>query len=126
MTEKQLKRVYHSWDKWEDHKHGFYDNISGRNKNEMMKKVVEMFSDSEITELMMDKVIKEWKYSCEHNLTNYQLNRVAWLGQAACCLFAGVPSTITMEAWSLVDKDKRDIADLIAIKLIKDWEGNYA
>ena len=50
------------------------------------------------------------------------MNRIAYLGQAACCLFFGIPSTITMEAWSLVSKENRDIADSIAEKIIKSWE----
>lgn len=120
--ENKTTQIYHPWDKWEDHKHGFYDNISGRDKKEMINKVVQMFSDSELTEICMRKVINEWKYSCEHNLTNMNMNRIAYLGQAACCVFAGIPSSITMEAWSLVPEDKRKTADLIASNLIKEWE----
>ena len=33
----EIKRIYHSWEKWEDYKAGFYDNISGSNKKEMFK-----------------------------------------------------------------------------------------
>jgi len=33
-----MKQIFHPWDKWEDHKHGFYDNISGRDKKEMINK----------------------------------------------------------------------------------------
>lgn len=124
--EEQIKRTYHHYDKWEDYKHGFYDNISGRNKKELMNRVVELFSDSELTKVFMSRVIKEWKYSCEHNLSNLSMNRIAYLGQAACCLYGGVPHSITMEAWSLVDKNFRDEADIIANKLIQEWEVNYA
>ena len=121
-----MKQIFHPWDKWEDHKHGFYDNISGRDKKEMINKVVEMFTDSELTEICMRKVIKEWTFSCEHNLTNLNMNRVAYLGQAACCVFAGVPCSITMEAWNLVPEEKRKIADSIAERLVKEWEVKYA
>jgi hypothetical protein len=116
------KQIFHPWHLWEDHKHGFYDNISGRDKKEMIEKVISMFSSPELTETYMRKIINEWQYSCEHNLTNMNMNRVAYLGQAACCVFAGVPCSVTMEAWNKVDKDKRDIADSIATKLIKEWE----
>ena len=30
---------------------------------------------------------------------------IAYLGQGACCLYAEVPSTVTMEAWNLLDKE---------------------
>lgn len=121
-----MKQIFHPWDKWEDHKHGFYDNISGRDKKEMINKVVEMFTDSELTEICMRKVAKEWVFSCEHNLTNLNMNRIAYLGQAACCVFASVPCSVTMEAWNLVPEEKRKIADSIADKIIKEWEVKYA
>jgi hypothetical protein len=72
----------------------------------------------------MTMVIEQWKYSCEHNLTNMSINRIAYIGQAACCLYANVPSTITMQAWSKVDKKYRDIADSIAKETIEIWEKN--
>ena len=117
-----MKQIYHPWHLWEDHKHGFYDNISGRDKKEMIEKAVQMFTDSELTEICMLKVINERKYSCEHNLSNLSMNRIAYLGQAACCVFAGIPCSVTMEAWNKVSKEKRDIADSIAERLIKEWE----
>lgn len=122
----EIKRIYHHYEKWEDWKHGFYDNVSGKNKHELIKKVIELFSSQEKTQLYMSKVINEWKYSCEQNLTNMSMNRVAYLGQAACCLYAGVPSTITMEAWNKVEEYNRNNADEIAKSLIKKWEVNYA
>jgi len=122
----EVQRFYHPYNLWEDYKHGFYDNLSGKNKQILFDKVIEMFSDSNTTEEYMQRVINEWIYSCEHNLSNYSMNRIAWLGQAACCLYAGVPSTITMEAWSSVSKENRDVADGIAKKLIEKWEGSYA
>ena len=50
------------------------------------------------------------------------MNKIAYIGQAACCLYAGVPSTITMEAWSKVPSEYRDIADSIAKEVLKEWE----
>ena len=70
----------------------------------------------------MNKAIKEWFFSCEHNLTNNGLNKIAYIGQAACCLYGGIPSTITMEAWSKVPKEFQIIADSIAVEVLKDWE----
>jgi hypothetical protein len=119
-----MNRIYHHYEKWEDYKAGFYDNISGKNKSLLVDKVIEMFSNYESTEIYMRKVINEWKYSCEHNLTNNGLNKIAYIGQAACCLYAGVPYQITMNAWNKVDIINRNLADKIAIKIIKEWEKN--
>ena len=87
----------------------------------MIEKVVELFSSAELTEHYMSQVISSWPYSCEHNFTNNALNRVAYLGQAACCIYAGIPSSITMEAWAEVPKQCQDIACQIAERLIVSW-----
>lgn len=121
-----MKRIYHPYWLWEDYKAGFYDNVSGKNKKELINYVIELFSNPNLTETYMRKVIDNWKYSCEHNLTNLSMNRIAYLGQSACCIYKSIPSTITMEAWNLVDKSNRDIADSIASNIIKEWEVNYA
>ena len=98
----EIERIYHSWDKWEDHKAGFYDNLSGKDKAIMIEQVVDMFCNESETERLMRRAINEWIFSCEHNLTNNGMNKIAYIGQAACCLGLGIPSTITMEAWSSV------------------------
>jgi len=114
-------RVYHHYKKWEDHKNGFYNNCVSSKKKEMLKKVLEMFNSEELTKKYMIKVVNEWKNSCEHNFTNPSLNRIAYLGQAACCLFCGIPSTVTMEAWSLLDKKIQQRSDKIALEIIDIW-----
>jgi hypothetical protein len=106
---------------WEDWRFGFYDNCSGKVKQEKIDKALEMFNSEELTIQYMNKVIEEWKYSCEHNLTNEALNRIAYIGQAACCLYAEVPSTITMEAWNLLSKDVQNRSDNIAKEVINKW-----
>jgi len=119
-----MERIYHRYEYWEDYKAGFYNNISGINKDLMIKKVVELFSSSELTNQYMNLVIEKWKYSCEHNLTNISLNRIAYLGQSACCLYAGVPSSITMEAWRLVSEENRNNANKIALSIISNYDKN--
>ena len=117
-----MERIYHRYENWECFKAGFFRNVSGEEKKELAKKVIELFEDSKQTELFMKKVIENWIYSCEHNLTNLSLNRVAWLGQSACCLFAKIPYSITMENWRFVSEPKRIEACEIAERLIKDYE----
>lgn len=117
-----LKRIYHDYNLWEDYKNGFYEIISGNEKEEKIKKVIELFSDKELTEEFMNRVINEWKYSCEHNLTNYSMNRIAYIGQAACCIYDKVPNLTTMYAWKFLDENIRLRSDKIASKTIKIWE----
>ena len=119
-----MERIYHPFWLWEDYKAGFYDNISGENKKKMIQFVLELFNSEELTRLNMNRVINEWHYSCEHNLTNDSMNKIAYLGQGACCIYKGVPNTITMEAWSLLEKDVQKRSDLIAKEIIDKWIDN--
>ena len=116
-----MKQIYHRYEVWEDHKHGFYNNLSGSEKEGKIQLVIEMFSDASKTREMMNRVVNEWKFSCEHNLTNNGLNKIAYIGQSACCLYGEIPATITMEAWSLLPKDIQDRSDMIAQKAINQW-----
>jgi len=117
-----MERIYHPYTRWEDFPSGFYDNCTGVEREEKIKKVIELFSDPAKTETYMTRVCAEWVFSCEHNLTNSAMNKIAYIGQAACCLYAGVPSTITMEAWSMLDKSIQDRANEIAVRTLKKWE----
>lgn len=112
-----MKRTYHRYEKWECFNSGFFSN-SIDDKENLKQHVVELFTDPTETEKQMNLVIEAWPFSCEQNLSNPSMNRIAWLGQAACCLYAEVPFKITMEAWSLVPKKFQDIADGIAQKII--------
>lgn len=80
-----------------------------------------MFSDYELTEQQMNRVISEWPFSTEHNLTNETMNRVAWLGQASTCIYCGAPQQLTMTTWNELPHEVRDNADLIALEIIKKY-----
>lgn len=117
-----MKRIYHHYRLWEDYKAGFYD-IDNK-KKENINLVLDLFKDEEETEKQMSLVLSRWKYSCEHNLTNLSLNRIAYLGQAACCFYSGVPNLTTMYAWKLLDEGVKERSDKIAAKNILIWEQN--
>ena len=117
-----MDRIHHRYEVWEDHKHGFYNNCTGEEKEKKKQLVIEMFSSESETRKMMFRVVNEWKFSCEHNLTNNGLNQIAYIGQSACCLYAQIPSTATMEAWSLLSKDIQDRSDRIAQEAINQWK----
>lgn len=44
-----MKRIYHPYWLWEDYKAGFYDNVSGERKKELILKVVEMFNNKDFS-----------------------------------------------------------------------------
>ena len=119
-----MERIYHRYEFWECYKNGFYNNKTKYNNDELYDLVIEFFNNTIIVDLYMNKVINEWIYSCEHNLTNISLNRVAWLGQAACCIYKNIPYKNTMDTWKYIDKNKQIIACEIAEKIIKKYEIN--
>ena len=117
-----MKQIFHHYELWEDYKYGFYNNISGNDKEIKLKQVVEMFNSEKTTREMMFKVINEWEYSCEHNLTNEGMNKIAYIGQAACALYKNIPNTITMQGWHLLTDKVRERSNQIAEEALKYWE----
>lgn len=73
----------------------------------------------------MTFVSQNWKISAEHNLSNTNRNRQAWLGQAACCFSHGAPEYITKLAWNNLTEKEQKIANDVADDVIKDWEQKY-
>jgi hypothetical protein len=117
-----MKRIYHPYWLWEDYKAGFYDNCSGAEKNLFISKILEMFNSEKLTREFMLRVVNEWKYSCEHNLTNESMNKIAYIGQSACCLYCGAPNTITMESWNLLSNEVKERSNLIANEVLTIWQ----
>ena len=114
-------RIFHPWHLWEDYRYNFYDNCGGVEKEEKSKKVIEFFSDPELTKDCMMYVVKNWRFSMEHNLTNNSLNKIAYIGQCACAYYGNIPYTVTMENWSKLNESTRKTADKIAQECIDVW-----
>ncbi len=118
-----MKQIFHPFHLWEDHKHKFYNNNCD-NKEQKVKSVINLFSSEELTTIYMNRVIEEWRYSCEHNLTNDSMNKIAYLGQAACALYDNVPCIVTMNVWRSLPIDIRLRADEIAKQTLIKWIQN--
>lgn len=118
-----MKRIYHPYTRWEDHRAGFYDKPPiGHAKASQANKIVTMFMCASLTRTYMKMAIEQWSVSCETNLTNTGMNRVAYIGQAAACLYCGACCFLTMETWSTIPEQFRNQADNIALEIIKEWE----
>jgi len=117
-----MKRIYRNYNKWEDYKNGMYSTPSPKCKKNNVLKIVSFFSNQLRVEKAMIKASIEWPYSMEHNLSNIMMNRVAYIGQAACCIDMGVDHISTMYAWKHVPLENRIKANKIAENVIKQWE----
>jgi hypothetical protein len=118
-----MKRVYHPWNMWEDHQHNFYGG------QEYPKNATEVYAsllkDLPRFESALTVIVNSWPYSCEHNLTNTAMNRIAYLGQASCALVYNVPSSVSMGGYNLLTKDEQIAADALAKKYLDLWEASY-
>jgi len=115
------RRIFHTYDKWECHKAGFYQSKKiGFTKAQCEKEYIRVLTDQELFGSVLEKIIVEWKYSCEQYLTNTAMNRIAWLGQAAVCYEAGVPAKFC-SAWSKISDEDQDSANITALNALNKW-----
>lgn len=114
-------RIFHTYDKWECHKAGFYNSTKeGMTKEECEQGFADLIRDGRKFNDALNGVITEWKNSCEHYLTNKSLNRIAWLGQAAVCKATGIPSDFRA-GFYILSHDEQDEANKIALVYLNKW-----
>lgn len=117
-------RIFHTWDKWECHKAGFYaSHKDGMTANQCQLAYAEFLSNNKRFAEALESVIIEWKHSCEHYLTNKSMNRIAWLGQAAMCYATGVPSKYC-SGFNLLTNEQQNTANEIALIALNTWLSN--
>lgn len=118
---RELKRIYHTWDKWECYPAGFYENSKeGLDKGACENEYQAFLSNLERFGAALNRVISEWKNSCEHYLTNEKMNRIAWLGQASLCIETGIPSAFR-SGYFLLTKEQQQEADKLALFYLNVW-----
>lgn len=114
-------RIFHTWDKWECYRAGFYDERPKSGTVEECEAAYGSFlADSERFETALRVVTSEWKYSCEHYLTNDRMNRIAWLGQASAAQAIGAPSCCR-GGYHRLSEGQKAAADALALKYLNIW-----
>ncbi len=123
-NENDEDRIYHTFDKWEAVDYGFYDQShKTMTKKQCEYKYKQLLSDEKKFSEVLDKVLSEWKHSCEHNLTNKSMNRIAWLGQAAVAYKYNVPSKYS-SGWQLLTEEEQEKANIVAFEQLNRWLKN--
>jgi len=115
-----MKRLYHPWHKWECFKAGFYDTTCALSTDDAKRAYAEFLADIPRFNAAMQRVLEEWPISCEHFLTNQDINRIAWLGQASMCIETGVPSRFR-GGFKLLSSDQQREANAAAAGALKQW-----
>lgn len=125
VTQKLLiERVYHPYWLWEETHTNMWRQVEDR--AEWLQRAIEFTGDARTYGDWMLEVVREWPYSCEHNLTNLTQNRRAWIGHAACALAFNCPEDIVREAWGHLSEMQQRLANRKADEAIEIWEANYA
>lgn len=115
-----MERIFHHYNKWEDFHAGMYAE-SREGRKERVKQAANILGTPSICKKAMEKVISEWQIATEYNLSNAEINRKAWLGQAACSCYAGIHEDETREAWGIMTEPQRIEANRIAASIIRKW-----
>lgn len=115
-------RVYHTWEKWEVYRAGFYaERPPGKMTQDEGEAAYAVFlGDLGLFRAALEVVVGQWAFSCEHFLTNDRMNRIAWLGQAAMAQATGVPSTCR-GGYHAMSQEKQLAADELALEYLNRW-----
>lgn len=118
-------RIFHTFDKWECYKAGFYKKTppKGMTKEQCLVEYKLLLTNENEFSEALEKVILEWKYSCEHYLTNKAMNRIAWLGQASLCYSKGIPAEFR-GGYHLLTEREQNKANEIALEYLNKWLRN--
>ena len=116
-----MNRIYHKYTDWEDFKNGMFE-TDNSNDAELINKSFELLSNEDLFYKIGLKVLENWVVSSDVNLSNINSNRQSWIGQAACSYYVKANESITRKAWSMLSDIKKLKANLIADKIIKQYE----
>lgn len=118
-------RIFHTWEKWECHKAGFYaSKKDGMTAEQCEKAYAEFLQNDDKFREALNGVLNDWINSCEHYLTNKAMNRIAWLGQAAMCYATGIPSKYCA-GFNLLTNEQQEIANNTALEYLNIWMHKY-
>ena len=119
---KEMTRVYHKWNDWECYPAGMHDEKAprGLTKDQAEEEYRAFLANEKMFEWASVKMVESWEKSCEHNLTNESMNRVAWIGQASACYHLGLPSRYR-NGYNLLSDDQKEKANAIAERTINYW-----
>lgn len=122
QLEQEEGRIFHEWQDWECFPAGFYSDKppNGMTVEDAENAYKDFLADIPRFEAALQRVVTEWKNSCEHYLTNEKMNRIAWLGQASMCLETGVPSRFC-GGYNLLSAAQKEAADMKALEYLNKW-----
>lgn len=119
----KLKRAWLPIDQWEEIAANMWGEVA--NRRLYLQRAVIFTGNHRLYGRYMQRVTREWPNSCANALTDYNLNRKAWIGHAACALALRCPEDITRQAWGFLTNEQRTLANRQADRAICAWEVRY-
>ena len=114
-----IEPIYHPYWLWEDS--DMYS-PSTRKDDSGVADAIKMLTNPNVFRDTARKVINEWKFSCEHNLTKSSINKIAYIGQASCFYGYGCKEDETRKAWAFLTEEQKEVANRVAAEILKEWE----
>jgi hypothetical protein len=115
-----MKKIWHPYWTWEDV--GMWRKATREDEILLLPKAIEFMGNVALYGEWMLKVIEQYEYACQHNLTDVSLNQRAWIGHAACHMALDAPEYITRQAWGLLSDEQRFDANAKADIAINLWK----
>ncbi len=114
-------RIYHNFLTLEEYKQGMWRITRGEERKAFVRRSADLMKRPDDFYRAMVTAISEWPLSCEHNLSAENMNRIAWLGHAGCCVSEGSPEDCTRAGWYYLTDEQMDAANLAAAKALTTW-----
>lgn len=108
------ERIFHPYDQLEEFHAGMWRIVKGSQRKDYIAAAADLMRSPDDFREALLAVVEKWPISCEANLTSDSSNRIAWLGQAACCLAVNSPEEATRVAWHTMPVDDQIEANRIA------------
>jgi len=119
----KLTRDWRPIESWEETRFNMWGSV--QDKEAALYRAILFTGNYRLYGLYMQRIISEWPNSCANALTDYNLNRRAWIGHAACALALSCPEDVTREAWRHLTNEQRILANRQADRAIQSWEVRY-
>jgi hypothetical protein len=121
-----MKRKYHHYLKCEEYLTNMWKQVPVEKREQAVLESRDLMLNIPQFTNAMKNVVDNWPYSCEANLTASVINHQAWLGHAGCAFNHDAPEYLTRLAWSMLNEEQQNLANLAADEAKQYWVEKYA
>lgn len=121
----KIKRIFHRFELCEEFKTDMWRMVPIEKREALQEYSRNLMIEYDCFEQVCRKVVDEWPFSCESNLTASSINHQVWIGHAACAINHNAPEDITRLAWRTLTEEQQDLANLAADNAIEYWREKH-